>query len=151
MRNCSKGFSLIELTMVIVLIGIVALFVMPQDSLLNINLETAAAKVANDLRYTKELASITNTNCGVQFVANGNYTVYQASVTNPALNPLTRQNFVTDIASLFKKVTIQNNLQVEFDPLGTPVLGSGQTVTLTNGQTTASLYITPNTGFILRQ
>lgn len=151
MRHLSKGFSLIELTIVVVLIGIVALFVIPQDSLLSINLETATVKVANDLRYAKELASITNTNCGVSFVANGNYTVYQTAVTNPALNPLTRQSFVTDISSLFKKVSIQNSLQVEFDPLGKPVLGGGQTVQVTNGQTTASLYITPNTGFVLRQ
>ncbi|MDP2600612.1 MAG: GspH/FimT family protein [Deltaproteobacteria bacterium] len=115
------------------------------------NLETAAEKVSNDLRYARELAGITNTNCGVSFVANGNYTVYQNSLLTPATNPLTRQSFVTDIAALFKKVSLQNTVQVEFDPAGKPVLGSGQTVQLTNGVATASLYITPNTGFILRQ
>jgi len=115
------------------------------------NLETAAEKVANDLRYARELAGITNTNCGISFVANGDYTVYQNSVATPAVNPLTRQTFVTDIDSLFKKVSLQNTVQVEFNPSGKPVMGSGQTIQLTNGSQTASLYVTPNTGFILRQ
>lgn len=150
-KKNQSGFSLIELVIAVVLLGILAIFAIPQDSLLTMNLETAMEKVTHDVRYARELAGITNTNCGVNFVANGNYTVYQNSVATPATNPLTRQSFITDIAALFKKVSLQNTVQVEFDPAGKPVLGGGQTIQLTNGTASASLYVTPNTGFILRQ
>ncbi|MDO8526397.1 MAG: prepilin-type N-terminal cleavage/methylation domain-containing protein, partial [Deltaproteobacteria bacterium] len=150
-RKTSRGFTMIELVIVVALMGILALLFMPKDFLQTFNLETAAARIKQDIRYAKELAATTNINCGVNFVANGSYTVYSQSAGNPVTNPFTRQPFTTNIADEFKTVLIGNTVQVEFDPMGKPVLGSGQSVQITNGTTTVSLLITPNTGLIQQQ
>lgn len=133
------------------LMGILALSFIPQDSLQRFNLETATARVEQDLRYARELATTTGANCGINFIANGSYTVYSPSIASPVLNPLTKQAFIEDIGLAYKNVNVANSIQVEFSPLGRPVLGSGQTVQLTDGQTTASLLVTPNTGIVIRQ
>ena len=130
------------------LMGILALSFIPKDSLLTFHLDTAAARVKQDLRYAQELAITTNTNCGINFIAGGNYTVYSQNTGNPVANPFTKQTFVENIGQSFKKVSVANNIQVEFDPLGKPVLGSGQNVQLTNGISTVSLLVTPNTGVV---
>ena len=132
----------------VVVVGLLAIFLIPRDALNTIHLQTAAAKVQNDLHYAKELAITTNTNCGVSFEANGSYTVYQQSLLTPAVNPLTQQPYVIDIGQLFKNIRIQNTVRIEFDPTGKPVLGGGLTVQVSSPQSALSLYVTPNTGLI---
>lgn len=150
-RQQPAGFTLIELVVVIMTLGILALTLIPQDNLRNFDLEMAAQKVEQEIRYAKHLATITNTNCGVNFVATQSYTVYQQLTTNPVLSPHTREPLVTNLGDQFKSVNVLNNVQFEFDSLGRPVLGGGQTVMIGNGINTISLLVTPNTGVIQRQ
>lgn len=132
-------------------LSVLALSVIPQDHLQTFNLETAVTKVENDLRYARELALTTNTNCGINFIANGSYTLYQSSSALPFTNPLTKQPFVYNLANEFRNVNVQNSIQVEFNFLGRPVIGSGQTIQIGNGLTTANLLVIPNTGVVERQ
>lgn len=133
------------------LLGLMTLVLIPSDSLQRFDLETAVARIEQDLRFARELAATTNTNCGVSFIANGNYTVYRQSTATPVASPLTRQDLVVDIGSLFDNVRLANSAQVEFSPLGRPLLGGGQTIQITDGATTASLLVTSDTGVIVRQ
>jgi len=137
--------------MVIATLGILVASLIPQESITTFNLETAVARVEQDLRYARELALITNTNCGIQFVANGTYTVYEGSTATPATNPVTRQDFTQDISDEFDNVNILTNAQVEFDSMGRPVLGGGSVIQIGNGQAVTSLLVTSNTGVIVRQ
>lgn len=132
-------------------LGLFVVALIPKDSFQRFNLETAVSKVTEDLHYAQELAQTTNTNCGINFVASGSYTVYQGSTSTPVTNPLTRQAFVYTFSDNFKNVNILNNLQVEFNTVGKPVLGGGQTVGISDGTTTANLLITANTGLVQRQ
>ena len=66
------------------LMGILALLFVPFDFFSSFNTEAATAKVAGDIRFARELSSSTNVNCGVQFVADGSYTVYQSTPATPA-------------------------------------------------------------------
>lgn len=148
---CIRGSTFIELVLVLVLVGILAFFFIPRDYFSSFNLEAAAAKVEQDIRYVREMANVSDANCGIEFLAGGSYTAYQGSSATPLTNPLTRTPFVTDIGSLFKTVQIQNSVQIEFNPLGTPVTGGGGIVQIGNGSATITLQITPNTGVIERQ
>lgn len=127
---------------------------MPKDYSGTFNLEMAAQRVMQDIHYAHELASITNENCGVQFTASGTYTVYrQATPVNLATDPLTQQPAIVDLGELFDNVYVLSAVQFEFDPLGRPVIGSGQTVQLASSgsQDTVTLLVTPNTGVVQRQ
>jgi len=137
--------------LVIATLGILVASLIPQESIPAFNLETAVARVEQDLRYARELALITDTNCGIEFVANGTYTIYEGSTATPATNPVTRQDFTQDISDAFDNVNILTNAQVEFDPLGRPVLGGGSIIQIGNGQTVVSLLVTDNTGVVVRQ
>ena len=58
MKNC-KGFTLIELVMIIVILGILALAVMPKTTAQpRVKLEAACQKIASDLRYAQEMALV---------------------------------------------------------------------------------------------
>lgn len=137
--------------MVILLLGILALSVTPLDSYRTFNLEMAALRVTQDLHYAHELAAIKNTNCGILFNVNGTYTVYEGTSATPATDPLRRQPAIIDLGTLFKNVQILSNVQFEFDPLGRPVTGGGQTVQVGDGIGTVTLLVTANTGIVQRQ
>lgn len=149
-----NGFTFIELVIVITSLAILVLALVPKDNLGNINVEAAAQRLEQDLRYARELAITKNLNHGIQFQTNGTYTVYQTTPLNAVLNPLTQTSFSYNLSDDFPKVNLLNiltTLLVEFDPLGKPVLGNGTTIQVGDGQKTISLVVTPNTGLVTRQ
>lgn len=130
------------------LMGLLIFSLIPQEALRTTYLETAVKRVELDLKYAQELARTTNANHGVNFVANGSYTVYRNTIATPATDPLTRQPLIKNFTT--EEVQILNNVQFEFDPLGRPVLGSGGFVQIGDGASTVSLQVTPNTGVVVR-
>lgn len=143
-----KGFTLTELIMVILLLGIMAVIGTPLPSPTGIGLEAASKKVALDIAYARNLASITGTNHGVSFTAFAPYFIYKQSLGTVINDPLTTKPFSENF-STFKNVHASSSLQVEFDTDGRPVLGAGQTITLTNGTTNKVITITSNTGLAI--
>lgn len=144
---------MIELVLVLTALSILVVSLAPQHNLGNINVEAAAQRLEQDLRYARELALTRNANCGVQFQINGNYLVYQTSPLTPVLNPLTQQNFSYNLGNDFKNVNLLNiltTLLIEFDPLGRPIVGGGTTLQVGNTQSTISLVVTANTGLVRR-
>lgn len=151
--DLKNGFTVVEFVILISAVAILVLALVPQDNLGNIHVEAAAQRLEQDLRYTRELALTTNTNHGIEFQTNGNYTVYRGVPSTPALNPLTQQSFSYNLQNNFPRVTIVNlvtTLRVEFDPLGRPIQGSGSTLQVSDGIKTISLNVTPTTGLVRR-
>lgn len=122
----------------------------PQFSLENFQVETATKQIEHVLNYVRDLAQTKNINCGVSFTANGDYLVYELTHGAPATHPLTQQPWIVNLSSEFRNVNVLNTLDVEFDPLGRPVMGGGSTIQIGNGFLTFSLYVNPSTGFIQR-
>lgn len=156
-----KGFTLIELVIVILIIGILAVVISTDiASFMTISkLEAARFKLKSDIIYAQNLAVSQQINYRVTFsiAPTNSYTVFQGPATNIP-DPLTGTvpftvNFSTNPS--FQGVMISStNLSfsfVEFDELGVPADGLGNltgdgTITLTYGGSTAVITITKNTG-----
>lgn len=147
-RKPARGFSLVELCITMVVLGILALSFFPSDSFRSFNLGAAAQIVEQDIRYARELANVTNINHGVSFVAAASYTVYRGTTATPATNPVTGNQLITNLGDQFDNVSIANTVQFEFNPLGRPVIGGGSTVQVTNGTSSITIMVNNETGTV---
>lgn len=150
MRTSSPGFTLIELVTTIVVVGILALSFAPLENFQQFNVEMAAQKVEQEIRFAKELASTSNANHGFSFATNAAYTVYRQPGFVPVTNPLTQQPLTTNITNEYHNVHILNSGSFEFDPMGKPVVGGGTSVQLGDNTYTVTINVSANTGIISR-
>ena len=111
----SKGFTLIEVIMVMVIVGILAAFLMPRiDFTLSTtaSVNGAAYMVASDIRYVQECAMADRVSKSITFTASQN------SYTFPATIPSTSK--LDPSGRLPSGVTTLDNLTVTFNSLGEP-------------------------------
>jgi len=115
----SRGFTLVELVMVVVLISILAVSVVPKFvDTSAFSLAGGAAMAVADIRYTQELAMGTHSAKTIVFTtSNTYYTVDSRNVNLPS------------------KVSISNGATFTFNSLGEPTAdcGSGSPVEITTG------------------
>lgn len=127
-----KGVTLIELVMVIVILGIVALIAMPKAVTSQaVRLEAACQKTASDLRYAQQMALAQQVRFGISFdPVNEAYFVYRVNTGTVARDPQTRNNFNISFSALneFKGIDIAStnfSNKIEFDSIGAPYDGNG--------------------------
>lgn len=137
MTTGSSGFSLIELVMVIVLIGIVMAVVVPKlRNTTDFSLEGSASMVVADIRNAQELAMATHDDKNVVFTLNGaSYTVE------------------TEIDSVFRTVDLPSGVTITsadvtftFNPLGEPTAGGGSSVTISASGNSKTVTVGSYTG-----
>ena len=158
-----KGFALIELVMIMVIVGIVALIAIPRTAAgSRIKLEAACQKIASDLRYVQEMALAQQVRFGISFdPANEAYFAYRVNAATKARDPQTRNNFDVSFVQLneFKGIDIAStnfSNKTEFDSTGAPydgnavILSSQAIVTLqtTDGVYSRTVRIEPKTGMV---
>lgn len=117
----SSGFSLIELVMIIVLIGIVMAVAVPKlQNTTDFSLEGSASMIVADIRHAQELAMATHDNKNVIFILNGaSYAVE------------TESDSVFRTVNLPSGVTItSSDVTFTFNSLGEPIVGGGSSVTI---------------------
>jgi prepilin-type N-terminal cleavage/methylation domain-containing protein len=126
----SRGFTLVELIMVVVLIGILAVSFVPKFlDTSAFSLAGASAMAAADIRYTQELAMGTHSSKTIVFTTtNTYYTVDSRNVDFPS------------------KVTISTGATFTFNSLGEPTTGGGSSVTLSAGAETKTISVDSYTG-----
>ena len=128
----ARGFTIVELIMIIVLIGIVSISVLPTFiSTSTLSLEGGAAMVAADIRYTQELAMGTHTSKSIIF--NGGDTFY--TVDSRTVN-------------LPSRVSITSGQTYTFNSLGEPTTGGGLSVIIDAGGSTKTITVGSYTGNI---
>ena len=126
----SRGFTLVELIMVVVLIGILAVSVVPRFvDTSAISLLGGASMAAADIRYTQELAMGTHSTKSIVFTSGNTYYTVDAQTVN-----------------LPSRVTISNTITFTFNSLGEPTAGGGSSVTLSAGSESKTITVESSTG-----
>jgi prepilin-type N-terminal cleavage/methylation domain-containing protein len=130
--NKKQGFTLIELVMIIVILGILALTAVPSATTTSsIRLQAACQKIASDLRYVQEMSMAQQVRFGISFdPATETYFAYRVTIATKSINPQTRNNFDISFTTLneFKGIDISStnfSNKVEFDSIGAPYDGNG--------------------------
>ncbi len=156
-----KGFTLIEVIMVIVIIGILIRVAVPRfNAFYAAKLSGALKKVVSDIRYTQQLAVSGHDTYSMIFdVANNTYEVRRVSDNSLAVDPFSRGslqiNFNTspqyngiDITS----VNFGGTSTLRFTWEGVPQSGSGVnlssdgSIAFSYQGNTGTIYVTANTG-----
>ena len=127
----SRGFTIVEIIMVVVLIGILAVSVVPKFTDTSaISLQGGAAMVRADIRYTQELAMSTHAPKTITFTTNDTY-----------------YTVVSQTMNLPSRVSISSGATFTFNSLGEPTAGGGSSVQITTvGGSTKTITVESYTG-----
>ncbi|MFH1830847.1 MAG: hypothetical protein ABH871_08760 [Pseudomonadota bacterium] len=141
---------MIELLLTMALLSVIGmLFISYTGDVGNVAVDAASYKIQSDIRYAQQLATSTGTPHGIQFIKNGNYTVYRDTLENPISDPLDKQPMIKDMEG-FGDVAINITLNVKFDKAGKPIEGGGQSVEIVSPSGAARrIYIIDNTGSVV--
>jgi len=126
----SRGFTIVEIIMVVVLIGILAVSVVPKlVDTSAISLQGGAAMVRADIRYTQELAMSTHSPKTITFTTSDTfYTVNSQTMNLPS------------------RVSISSGATFTFNSLGEPTAGGGSSVEIQAGSSTKTITVESYTG-----
>lgn len=149
----SKGFTIIELLIVMVIIGLLAAAAIVTLSKQSINIYAQRDQIAQDIRYTQALAMTQAAQAGGRYrilFGTTSYTISQyASSTWTAIKTETLASGITFTNNNF------TNGYVAFDSLGQPYNGSTTTrmtatvtVSITGGGNTRTISVIKNTGSV---
>ncbi len=158
-----NGFTLIEILIVVVLIGIAAMIAVPMmSSAASMQIRSAANMIAADLEYAKSMAITRGQYFSVVFDKNSESYSIKDQDDNTIWHPVKKGfryviNFASD--SRLGQVDIVDAVfggtnEIKFDYLGSPLNGSGSallvkgTVTLQAGGFLKTVHVEPVTGYI---
>jgi prepilin-type N-terminal cleavage/methylation domain-containing protein len=145
-----RGFTLVEILMVVVILGIAGAIIVPQISTRDDMRAAAAARMLMaDLIYSQNLAITSSANCYIKFdTVNQKYSVMDSGLT-VVQHPVNHTAYDVQFASSTNKSLQQMSIDsaslvgasgtaknyLGFDDLGTPLAydGSGSPETLTTG------------------
>jgi len=146
------GFTLLESTLIIILISIIAAFAYPKFSAISsIRLNTALDRLKSDVYYAQELSTTTRKNCGIYIINVGSYRIYKnGNTATPATNPATFSKYEITLDPSVTIATTAIGSKIEFNNFGVPYDGNGvltaEKQIILNG--TKTLKITPQTGWV---
>jgi len=160
-RVQGRGFTVIEILIVVVIIGIAALIAVPMmSSAGSIQIRAAANMIAADLEYAKSMAISRGQNYSVVFDENAeSYSIKKdgSVIKHPVKKPFDYViNFQSD--SRLNRVDIVDadfdaTSEIKFDYLGSPYSGDGTPlnngiITLQAAGITKTITVEPVTGYI---
>ena len=123
----AKGFSTMELIMVVVITGIIMAVALPKLGVNTIDLESATRQVKSDIRYTQEMAMSKFRKTTITFDANDStYSITSSGSTEPRELPVRSR-------AIFNAVgTGTTDLIFTFNSAGEPVAGASGTLRITS-------------------
>jgi prepilin-type N-terminal cleavage/methylation domain-containing protein len=138
----SNGFTLIEVIAIMIIVGILAVVVLPKidfgSTSSRASVYGAAYMVASDIRYVQECAMANRVSKSITF------TTGQNSYTFPATVPST--SGLDPSGRLPSGVTIGTTVTFTFNSLGEPTTGGGGSVAVTGGGLNRTISVVQYTG-----
>ncbi|MCR4303774.1 MAG: type II secretion system GspH family protein [Gallionella sp.] len=155
-----SGFTLVELAVIILLVGILAFTAIPRFAGPSLRVDAQAEQLASDIRYTQTLAMTRGDRFRINLTATG-YQITSSTGATTVVHPGTGS---TNAVAL-NGVTLSGwnppltNDYVAFDGRGVPYslytsstgLAANATITLSGGGSQRNLVISPETGRVVRQ
>ena len=159
MNRNSRGFTLVEITVVVVLIGIIAAVVFARSiSTDQMNIVGQVDKIRNHIRYAQSMAMKRNEPWVISCDAS------QYWLSDITLNAVKLPGTTSDQISLADLGISMTAFAVYFDPLGRPyhsytdkennnpvTPGNPRVITISAGSESHTLTVTPQTGLITTQ
>ena len=153
MRDKMSAFTIIELVIVIVILGIIGGVVFirwPSDA---VTVEAQAQQLVNDVRYIQFLAHTRNTSYRINFSTN-QYSFTETDGVTAVNHPATENNVISldtgimiSDSGLPKHFIVFNRKGVPYTDAGvTTVLSSNATIKLTGSSGSKVVTISPETG-----
>lgn len=145
----ARGFTLVELVMVMVVIAVIVAVAMPVWPGKTAELSAQASRLATDIRYTQHLATTRGKRFQLLRVSSTSYRIQSIEATPDVIETITLTSGLTLNA-------FTNNL-IAFGTDGTPyttatipgtALSSTLSISLTDGSTTDTITVTPETGMV---
>jgi prepilin-type N-terminal cleavage/methylation domain-containing protein len=142
-----RGFTLIELVIIIVLIGIMGAIAMPKyaSAMNRYRADAAARRIATDLGYTRSLAIATSTTTSIQF--NCNTSTYQiAGATDPDHGGIFSVTLSGDpyLSTISSAAAVSSIVTVSFNGYGIPT--STPSIVVTSSDATRTVTVSADVG-----
>ena len=152
MRSCG-GFTLVELVIVIILLGILAFTALPRDPGRSIDLGSQADQLASDIRYTHSLSMTQGTrHCVYLDTAQARYQIRKSSCATPVAHPATGSSGYIVLSNVAMVAANISGDLIEFDGKGRPYTLSGTAeITLSSGGDSRKVLVSPETGRVVQQ
>lgn len=156
-----RGISLIELTITMLIVGILAAVASPQFSsaLAHYRVEAVAARVTADLNYVRRTAMNTSSNRSLEFTINPGGQHQYKSIGSTAVSDPNHpgQDYIVSVPSIAPNVDLQSvsfdgNSKVVFNHYGLPLTGSplgplaAATIVIASGSEQRTIVVDPLTG-----
>ena len=154
-RGRDKGFTLVELVTVLVIVAILSLMFVTQWRGLSVNLAAQADQLVSDIRYIQSLSMTRGQRYRINFSAGG-YAFSNAAGTVPVPHPATAANSVPLAGGITLTST---HAFLVFDGNGTPYVNSAlpgtalagdAVITLSADGESRTVRVSPQTGRVIK-
>lgn len=149
--NKSRGFTLVELVLTIIIVGIIAVYAAPRMNPQSFDAQVAAQELVEAIRYTQTMSMNNSGAAAYQItISNSGYRVTQNGVD--IVNPLTGTAFYTDSGWAGKGISTNGNTTVSFNSRGRPFDAGGPLTTnpgiqVSAGGTSVTVQLEQLTGY----
>jgi prepilin-type N-terminal cleavage/methylation domain-containing protein len=144
-RAGARGFTIVELVAVLVVMGILAVVAMTKSSMSQRDLDAVARLLRSNLQFAQELAMTHGSTYGFHPRSATQYEIFEGSAGTPATNPQDNNPFIVTISPVQFSSTPAD---VSFLKSGQPSAGADATITLSGGGGSRIITVQQSTGFV---